>query len=113
MFGPSQQVLHGAATNRRATARRMFLLPGATPAGLSVVASFITCQQPFDMADKYYIKPQQSNWRRWEWEIYRNGEPMAVRLRGGNHSSKSSAERAGARALREFLRALERERNAE
>jgi hypothetical protein len=36
------------------------------------------------------------------WEIYRNGRPLSVRLRGGNHASKNVTERAGAKALREF-----------
>jgi hypothetical protein len=67
------------------------------------------------MADKYKVVAQQPdpNWWRWEWEIYRNGEPMAARLRGGNYPSKDSAVRAGTRALREFMSALERERCAE
>jgi hypothetical protein len=53
-------------------------------------------------------QPDRNSWR-WGWEIYRDGQPLPVRLRGGRHSSKPSAERAGAKALREFLAGLERE----
>ena len=67
------------------------------------------------MADKYHVVTQQPdpNWWRWEWEIFRNGKPLPVRLRGGNHPSKNSAERAGTRALREFLVDLGREQNTD
>ena len=67
------------------------------------------------MADKFYIVTRQSDpkLRRWEWEIYRNGKPMGARLRGGDYSSKNSAEKAGVRRLHEFLAALDRERGAE
>jgi hypothetical protein len=63
------------------------------------------------MADRYQVVAQQlpNSWR-WEWEIYRNGKPMGIRLRGGKHTSKNSAETAGSLALRKFLTALERER---
>jgi hypothetical protein len=53
------------------------------------------------------------NWWRWEWEIYRNGRPLPVRLRGGNYATRAFAERGGARALREFLTALRHEQAAE
>jgi hypothetical protein len=49
---------------------------------------------------------------RWQWEIYRNGQPLLVRLRDGNFRSESTAEAAGKIALREFLEALAREQNA-
>jgi hypothetical protein len=62
---------------------------------------------------QYHVVTQQpdpNSWR-WEWEIYRNGQPLPVRLRGSNHSSKDGAKWAGAKALREFLAALDREQN--
>ena len=72
------------------------------------------CHTIANIAEKYHVVVQQHpNWWRWEWEVFRNGSSMAARLRGGNHSTKNSAEKAGARALREFLAALERERWAE
>jgi hypothetical protein len=49
---------------------------------------------------------------RWQWEIYRNGQPLPVRLRVGNFRLESTAEAAGKVALREFLEALTREQNA-
>jgi hypothetical protein len=49
---------------------------------------------------------------RWQWEIYRNGQPLLVRLRDGNFRSESTADAAGKVALREFLEALAREQNA-
>jgi hypothetical protein len=48
---------------------------------------------------------------RWEWEIYRNGQPLLVRFQDGNFRSESTAEAAGKVALREFLEALAREQN--
>ncbi len=48
----------------------------------------------------------------WEWEIYRNGEPLPIRLRDGNYISQSNAAAAGRVALQEFLQALERDQNA-
>jgi hypothetical protein len=48
----------------------------------------------------------------WEWEIYRNGEPLPARLRNGQFWSERSAKAAGKRALCEFLQALDREQNA-
>jgi hypothetical protein len=53
-------------------------------------------------------QPDPNSWR-WGWEICRNARPLPVRLRGGNYASKRGAERAGAKALREFLAGLERE----
>jgi hypothetical protein len=49
---------------------------------------------------------------RWEWEIYRNGQSMAVRLREGGFAFERSARAAGNVVLREFLEALAREENA-
>jgi hypothetical protein len=46
---------------------------------------------------------------RWEWEIYRNGRPLAVRHREGNFGSETTAMELGKVALREFLEALARE----
>jgi uncharacterized membrane protein len=63
---------------------------------------------------KYHVvveQPDPNSWR-WGWELYRNGQPLPVRLRRGPYASKQGAERAGAKALREFLAALEREQNA-
>ena len=48
---------------------------------------------------------------RWEWEIYRNGRPLAVRLREGNFGSETTAMELGKVALREFLEALAREQD--
>jgi transcriptional regulator with XRE-family HTH domain len=47
----------------------------------------------------------------WEWEIYRDGIPLPVRLRDGFYRSKSAAGTAGRIAIREFLEALDREQN--
>jgi hypothetical protein len=49
---------------------------------------------------------------RWEWEIYRNSEPLPARLRHGLFWSERSARAAGKVALREFLEALTREQSA-
>src|SRR5580704_12379104 len=60
---------------------------------------------------KYHVVVEQPDARSWlwGWEIYRNDQPLPVRLRGGRHRSKQSAQNAGAKALREFLRGLDRE----
>jgi hypothetical protein len=47
----------------------------------------------------------------WEWDIYRDGQPLAVRFRDGNFRQESTAEAAGKVALRKFLQALAREQN--
>jgi hypothetical protein len=62
---------------------------------------------------KYHVvvQPLDSQSRRWGWEIYRDGQPLPVRLRGSNHS-KQGAEGAGAKAFREFLAGLSREQGA-
>jgi hypothetical protein len=48
----------------------------------------------------------------WEREIYRNGQPLPVRLRDGKFGSERTAVAAGKVALREFLEALDREQGA-
>ena len=48
---------------------------------------------------------------RWEWEIYRNGQPLPIRFRDGNFRQESTAKAAGKEALRKFLEALAREQN--
>jgi hypothetical protein len=45
----------------------------------------------------------------WGWEIYRDGVPLPVPLRGGYYRA---TEAAGALALRGFLDALDREQDA-
>jgi hypothetical protein len=47
----------------------------------------------------------------WEWEIYRDGQPLPARLRHGMFWSQRTASAAGKVALREFLEALDREQN--
>jgi hypothetical protein len=42
----------------------------------------------------------------WEWESYRNNEPL--RLWDGPYKSKSAAGAAGRIAIREFLKALDK-----
>jgi hypothetical protein len=54
------------------------------------------------------VQPDPNSWR-WEWEIYRDGKPLPVRLRSSNYASQRGAERAGAKALRDFLAGLKRE----
>jgi hypothetical protein len=48
---------------------------------------------------------------RWEWEIYRNGRQLPLRLREGNFGSETTAMELGKVALREFLDALVREQD--
>jgi hypothetical protein len=47
----------------------------------------------------------------WEWEIYRDGKPLPIRLRQGNFRTNAAALAAGSIALRQFLKALAREQN--
>jgi hypothetical protein len=49
---------------------------------------------------------------RWEWEIFRHGKPLGVRLCEGNFGSEATALALGKVALREFLEALARDQNA-
>jgi hypothetical protein len=58
-------------------------------------------------ADKYHVVVNQRYVALWEWEIYRNGEPLPVRLWDGPYKSKSTAGAAGRVAIREFLKALD------
>ena len=60
-------------------------------------------------ADTYHVAITRSGYvpARWEWEIYRNGQP----LREQDFGTERTAKAAGAVALREFLEALSREQN--
>jgi hypothetical protein len=58
--------------------------------------------------EKYHVVVTQSHVALWEWEIYRNNEPLPVRLRDGPYKSKSAAGAAGRIAIREFLENLDR-----
>jgi Recombinase len=58
--------------------------------------------------DKYYVVVTQSHGALWEWEIYRNNEPLPVRLWDGPYKSARAAEAGGRVALREFLENLDR-----
>jgi hypothetical protein len=60
--------------------------------------------------DRYHVVVTQHGLF-WAWELYRNGEPLPARLRGGFHTSKSAAAAAGRAAIRAFLEALDREKN--
>jgi hypothetical protein len=62
--------------------------------------------------NQYHVVVAQRGTSSWEWEIYRDGEPLPIRLREGSYKSKSTTEAAGKVALREFLEALDREQNA-
>jgi hypothetical protein len=57
------------------------------------------------VAKRRFYPPQ------WEWEIFRNGEPLPVRARDASFTSKAAAEAAGKIALRQFLEVLTREEN--
>jgi len=61
--------------------------------------------------DIYHIAVAQSGDApaRWECEIYRDGQPLPIRLRGGNFASEGTAMTLGKVALREFLEALARD----
>jgi hypothetical protein len=48
---------------------------------------------------------------RWEWEIYRDGQPLPIRLREADFKTPAAALAAGNIALREFLKALAREQD--
>ena len=64
-------------------------------------------------ADVYHVAVTQSGSApaRWEWEIFRNGQPLPARLREGDFRSERTARAAGNVALREFLQALDRDQN--
>jgi hypothetical protein len=46
----------------------------------------------------------------WRWEIYRDGEPLPVRIRESGFKSERTATSAGKVALRDFLTGLDEER---
>jgi hypothetical protein len=56
-------------------------------------------------------QPDPTSWV-WAWEVYRDGQPLPVPLRGDNYSSVEGAKSAGGKALREFLAGLERKQGA-
>jgi hypothetical protein len=58
--------------------------------------------------DKYHVVVT-GHLASWQWEVYRNGEPLPVPLRDGNYKSQRTAAAAGRVSIREFLEALERE----
>jgi hypothetical protein len=62
-------------------------------------------------ANRYHVVVTQLGPFSWEWELYRDGEPLPVRLRDGSYKSARTTEVAGRVALREFLEALDREQN--
>jgi hypothetical protein len=45
----------------------------------------------------------------WAWEIYRDGEPLPVRIREGGFKTEHTATLAGRVALRDFLAGLAQE----
>ena len=63
--------------------------------------------------DTYHVAVTQSGHApaRWQWEIFRNGLPLPIRLRGEPFHSEHTARAAGNVALREFLEALANEQN--
>jgi hypothetical protein len=61
--------------------------------------------------DKYHVVVTRHHVASWEWEIYRDSEPLPVRMRGGPYKSKRTAESVGSVALREFLQARNREKS--
>jgi hypothetical protein len=60
-------------------------------------------------AEQYHVVVTQRGVQSWEWEIYRDGVLLPIRLRGGYYKAKNTTEAAGQVALREFLEALVRE----
>jgi hypothetical protein len=69
----------------------------------------MTARAPVQM---YHVVVTLRGLSSWEWEIYRNGKPLPVRLQEGPYKSKSEAGAAGRIAIREFLEALDRDQNA-
>jgi hypothetical protein len=61
--------------------------------------------------DEYRVVVTRRHVASWEWEIYRNGEPLPARVRDGPYKSVRTAESVGSVALREFLQALNREKS--
>jgi hypothetical protein len=60
------------------------------------------------LVDNYHVVVTRHG-PHWEWELYRNGEPLPARVREGFYKSEGTAKSAGKIALYEFLRALNRE----
>jgi hypothetical protein len=60
--------------------------------------------------DKYHVVVTRRHVASWEWEIYRNSEPLPARLRDGPYKSVRTAEAVGSVAPREFLQGLSREK---
>jgi hypothetical protein len=58
--------------------------------------------------DKYHVVVTQRHVPLWDWEIYRNNEPLPARLWDGPYKSARTAEAGGRVALRKFLEALDR-----
>jgi hypothetical protein len=50
-----------------------------------------------------------SPFKPWRWEIYRDGEPLPVRIRESGFKTQHTAKLAGKVALRDFLSSLEEE----
>jgi hypothetical protein len=50
-----------------------------------------------------------SPFKPWRWEIYRDGEPLPVRIRESGFKSEHTATLAGKVALRDFLTGLAQE----
>jgi hypothetical protein len=61
--------------------------------------------------DRYQIVVAQRSYvpSIWDWEIYRDGEPLPARLQGSGLRSEVAAKAAGKAALSAFLDALEQE----
>jgi hypothetical protein len=62
--------------------------------------------------DKYHVVVTQRGPLFWEWELYRNFQPLPARVREGSFKSARAAEAAGRVALREFLEAFNREQDS-
>jgi hypothetical protein len=59
--------------------------------------------------NKYHVVVTRRHVASWEWEIYRNSEPLPDPIRDGPYKSVRTAESVGSVALRKFLQALDRE----
>jgi hypothetical protein len=63
--------------------------------------------------DRYTIVLAEAGGNRfkpWGWEIYRDGEPLPVRIRESGFKTQHTATLAGRVALRDFLSGLAQER---
>ena len=65
------------------------------------------------LRDEFHIVVTESGTGIWEWEICRQGEPLAVPMRDGPFGSEKVALAAGKIALREFLELLESEQESD